>query len=148
MKAFLPVLFLILTSQNSKAEKATLTVEIPKVAVSKGDLLIAVYQSSAGFPDKPEKATALLKSKALAGLNSFTFQLNPGKYAVAVIHDVNSNGEMDVNGLGIPKEPVGFSNDPMLLGKPSYEDTNFEVVAPTTNKAIKLKSIGIRRIKK
>jgi len=34
-----------------------------------------------------------------------------GKYAVSVFHDENSNGKLDTNFLGIPREGVGASNN-------------------------------------
>jgi len=35
----------------------------------------------------------------------------PGRYAVSVFHDENSNGKMDTNFIGIPREGVGASNN-------------------------------------
>jgi uncharacterized protein (DUF2141 family) len=49
-----------------------------------------------------------------------------GTYALAVIHDENSNGKLDTNWLGIPTEGYGFSNDAKaLLGAPSFAAANF-----------------------
>jgi uncharacterized protein (DUF2141 family) len=40
---------------------------------------------------------------------SFEFSdIKPGKYAIAVIHDENCNGELDSNLFGIPTEGYGF----------------------------------------
>jgi uncharacterized protein (DUF2141 family) len=36
--------------------------------------------------------------------------LPPGEYAAVAFQDVNGNGILDKNFLGIPKEPFGFSN--------------------------------------
>ena len=50
----------------------------------------------------------------------------PGTYALAVIHDENSNGKLDTNWLGIPTEGYGFSNDAKaLLGAPSFAAASF-----------------------
>ncbi len=60
---------------------------------------------------------------------SYTFEnLKGGKYAVQVMHDANSNGELDVNFFGIPTEAYGFSNNAMgSFGPPKLEDQLFEL---------------------
>ncbi len=47
---------------------------------------------------------------------------------MTVFQDLNANGKMDKNWLGIPKEPYGFSNNPkMSFGPPSFKDSLFKV---------------------
>ena len=49
--------------------------------------------------------------------------LPPGRYGLAALHDLNSNGEMDNNLLGFPKEPYGFGNDAKIrLAPPAFAD--------------------------
>jgi uncharacterized protein (DUF2141 family) len=52
----------------------------------------------------------------------------PGRYAVLVVYDKNSNGKMDKNFLGVPKEPVGLSRNPTApkFGPPKFSDAAFE----------------------
>lgn len=51
-----------------------------------------------------------------------------GIYSVKVFHDENSNGKLDKNTFGIPKEQYGFSNDAKgIMGPPKYKDTSFIV---------------------
>ena len=38
-------------------------------------------------------------------------RLQPGRYAVQIVHDRNSNGRLDTNLIRIPTEPVGFSRN-------------------------------------
>lgn len=50
----------------------------------------------------------------------------PGEYAVQLFVDVNGNRQLDVSPRGIPREPVGFSNNPSLLkGEPKIEAAAF-----------------------
>ncbi|MCA9472528.1 MAG: DUF2141 domain-containing protein [Nitrospirales bacterium] len=57
----------------------------------------------------------------------------PGIYAIVVHHDENSNKKLDRNWIGIPKEGVGFSNNPELfLAAPEFHDVTFHVVDGTT----------------
>jgi uncharacterized protein (DUF2141 family) len=52
--------------------------------------------------------------------------LQPGTYALAVIHDENMNGKLDTNEVRIPTEGYGFSNDASaLMGAPSFNAASF-----------------------
>ncbi len=54
--------------------------------------------------------------------------LESGKYAFRYFHDENMNEQIDTNWLGIPKEGIGFSNDPgMTFGPPSFRKTLFDL---------------------
>ena len=56
-----------------------------------------------------------------------------GACAVKVFHDVNNNGKLDTNWMGIPTEPYGFSNDAMgTFGPPSFEQARVMVGAGTS----------------
>jgi len=69
----------------------------------------------------------------------YTFKDVPiGTYAIAIIHDTNSNGKLDKNFLGIPKEGYAFSNNVFgVLGlPPSFKDASFKL---TGNETIKIK---------
>ena len=49
----------------------------------------------------------------------------PGEYALMVYHDENNNEQIDKNFIGIPKEPLGFSNRYEPKGPPSYSRAAF-----------------------
>lgn len=52
--------------------------------------------------------------------------LAPGKYALTVYQDVNNNGKMDKGMFGAPKEPYGFSCNPVIAFKaPTFNDCAF-----------------------
>ena len=49
--------------------------------------------------------------------------LPAGQYAIAIFHDKNGDEQLDTNWLGIPKEPLGFSNARMrTFGPPSFQE--------------------------
>lgn len=59
--------------------------------------------------------------------------LLPARYAVVVFHDENDNGTLDHNLLGLPAEPLGFSNGFTLSwrsGMPSFEKLQFAFTQP------------------
>lgn len=92
-----------------------------------GQVLCALYSSPADFPKNPTKAIAQAKAviSDRAAVCEFS-AVAPGSYAVSVIHDENSNGKMDTNFLGIPKEGVGASNNAQgHFGPPKFDAASF-----------------------
>ncbi|MBV9841985.1 MAG: DUF2141 domain-containing protein [Sphingomonadaceae bacterium] len=71
-----------------------------------------------------------LSAAAPAHIGSVTLTLPsvpPGRYAIQAFHDRNGNGKVDRNFLGIPTEPVGFSNDaPLHMGPPKFAVAAFD----------------------
>lgn len=53
-----------------------------------------------------------------------------GIYAVKTFHDVNGNNKLDSNMLGLPNEPIAFSNN----AKPNFGLPKFEHAAFTIDK--------------
>ena len=111
-----------LLAQNS------LKVKVKNVAHSTGKINIAVYNSSNDFLSfnhayKVESGQAVKEETMV----EFT-DLPTGTYAFAVFHDENDNGKMDVNGLGIPIEDFGCSNDAKgFMGPPKWKNAKFEL---------------------
>jgi uncharacterized protein (DUF2141 family) len=63
----------------------------------------------------------------------------PGRYAVAVFHDANGNGDLDMGPLG-PKEAYGFSNNVRpMLAPPLLRSALFDVGLGVTHIAIRLR---------
>ena len=63
--------------------------------------------------------------------------LPKGEYAVMMYHDENTNGKMDANFIGIPKEDYAASNGARgFMGPPKYDDAKFTV---TSDKKIVIK---------
>ncbi len=68
-----------------------------------------------------------------------TLTLPHGEYAVKVIHDENSNDELDTRMFGIPKERYGFSNDARgSFGPPDYKDARFTLESPEQKISIQI----------
>ena len=62
------------------------------------------------------------------GLSTVTFEnITEGNYSVVCFHDENSNGKMDFELNGMPKESFGASNNVMNFGPPQFEDSKFEM---------------------
>lgn len=118
---------LLLMSHSAGISPVTLHVEITNVKTAKGKLMIGVYKPEDKFGEGKPEISELIEVKSV-GNKKTSFQLLPGKYAFAVFHDVNNNGELDKNFVGIPKEPYGFSKDfRPKFSAPRFEDCAFEV---------------------
>ena len=108
---------------------ATVMVTVQGVASPQGQITALLYATDDGFPAKEAKAKQRVTVPASVGSVSLHFQNVPeGTYAVTVFHDVNGNGRLDTNWIGIPKEPVAVSNNAKgRMGPPKFKDAKFVV---------------------
>lgn len=117
----------------------TLQIHIDGFRDNKGTAGGVVFNSPAGWPDDRSKAILQGGFPIAANQATQTFQVPPGRYAVAVIHDENSNMKLDRNFFGIPKEGFGFSNNPrVIFSAPSFQAAEVPVACPSTQLEIKL----------
>ena len=119
------------------AQTGTLNVEISGINEIKGLISIGLYPNEKGFPDKGKEYKG--KDVEVTGQTVvYTFKDVPfGTYAIAIFHDTNSNGKLDKNFLGIPKEGYAFSNNVFgTFGPPDFKDASFEFDG---NKTVKIK---------
>jgi uncharacterized protein (DUF2141 family) len=102
-------------------------VEISGLRNDKGQMLCALFSSAEAFPKKADKAVVRLTAKIADrhAVCEFTGVM-PGTYAVSVVHDENSNGKLDTNFIGMPREGVGASNDAKgHMGPPKFSAASF-----------------------
>lgn len=102
-------------------------VEISGLRSDKGQDSCALFSSAADFPKRADKAVARTTS-AIVNRHAFCdfSGVAPGTYAVSVFHDENSNGKLDTNFMGIPREGVGASNNAKgHFGPPKFEAAAF-----------------------
>lgn len=132
------VILLFVSFGFTKEDKHTLTVNIENIKTDEGYVLLILFKGEDGFPSDSDKAFAYDGCPVKGNQACLVFKdLPSGTYAIAALHDANSNGKMDTNLLGIPKEDFGASNDAIArFGPPKYKDAKFEVDG---NKTIKIK---------
>ena len=114
--------------QAGLTEENVIHVDIDRMHSDKGRVFCALYSSANGFPKDSRRAIARTNSSISNGKASCEFSgIKPGTYAVSVFHDENSNGRLDTNFLGIPREGVGASNDARgHLGPPKFDAAAFQ----------------------
>ncbi|CJL63736.1 Uncharacterized protein conserved in bacteria [Streptococcus pneumoniae] len=111
------------------AQAQELQVTLSGLQHDRGQVAVAVFADAKSFR-KDDQAFAAQKAKAEAGTVTVTFDdVPPGRYAVLAYHDENDNGRLDLRFGMIPVEGYGLSNNPKVMGPPSYEDSAFDVTA-------------------
>lgn len=132
---------LVLLHDSSGASfNGRLNVRIDGLKSQKGQVCLTVFSTSRGFPDNGKRALSAQCTKTAGTPQTVTFpNLKPGNYAIAVIHDLNSDGALNRNFLGIPTEGFGFSNNPTIrTGAPKFGESAVLVAGPNTNIQIQL----------
>ena len=103
-------------------------VKILGIRNSTGTIACALFESPAGFPTKFLRSAInimVIKIRDTQARCDFE-NIAPGTYALAVIHDENTNGKLDASWRGIPTEGYGFSNDAdASRGAPSFSKASF-----------------------
>lgn len=104
-----------------------LTVTVDGIESATGIIGVEVLAGEAQFKGEGSAASALLPARG--GSTSVTFGALPsGEYAVRVMHDVDSDGKLKTNMVGMPKEPWGMSNNATgNFGPPKWEAARFEL---------------------
>jgi uncharacterized protein (DUF2141 family) len=107
--------------------RGNIEVKITGFRNSSGKAGVTLFSSEKGFPMKGELACEKLfadieQSSCAVVLSNIPY----GKYAVSVFHDENSNGKLDTNMIGMPREGVGASNNAKgKFGPPKFKDASF-----------------------
>jgi uncharacterized protein (DUF2141 family) len=116
-------------------------VEILDIRNSTGAVACALFEAPEGFPTKyRDSATNIMMIKVRDRQARCDFlDIPPGTYALAVIHDEDMDGKLDTDGVGLPTEGYGFSNDAIaLMGAPSFGAASFAYNGRTLELTISL----------
>ena len=108
-------------------QESRLNLEISGIEELNGSIMVAIYDSKEDFLSENVMSSGQfqVKTKLVKGQLSLPY----GKYAISVFHDTNNDGELNTKIFGIPKEPVGFSNNVKgSFGPPKFEQAliNFD----------------------
>ena len=95
-------------ANSTNSETCKVSISITNIKEADGTIIMSIHDSDKSFSKKIPLKTLKLSPEVPSVL--CTLNLAPGEYAFCVYHDTNSNGQLDTNLVGIPKEPFGFSN--------------------------------------
>jgi uncharacterized protein (DUF2141 family) len=117
-----------MTSAADAASGMNVDVTLSGLRNAKGVVLVCLATNPKSFPDCSKDPGAQKKSVPAQNGSSVRFTgVTPGSYAIAVIHDENNNGKMDMS-LFLPKEGWGLSRNPKTrMGKPKFANSAFLV---------------------
>ena len=106
---------------------AKLTLVINELRNQQGEVCIALFSDKEGFPEDDKQAVCNNCFAISKRPMSTIFDVPYGRYSVSVLHDENKDGELNTGMMGIPKEGIGFSNNPRIIkGTPSFKTASFD----------------------
>lgn len=122
VKVLLTLVLFVWSSQAAFGQNR-LEVQVEGVGSSEGLIHVAIYNTEKEFL-KEAGVFRTDSAKATKGVTRVSIENLPsGNYALAIFHDQNANERLDTNWIGIPKEPIGFSNARVKpFGPPSFRD--------------------------
>ena len=117
-------------AESATDARTPVRVELAGLVGASGKVFIAVYDNDDDWlsDDVYMAQEVIIEDSRDGEMVSAELLLPPGEYALTVFYDINDNGELDTNFIGIPKEPIAMSNNAkMKFGPPKYEEALFKV---------------------
>ncbi len=138
MKTLIKLIVFVLCTTFANAQDnngQTITVSIDNVLNNKGKVVISLHTTET-FMKGP--GVQNVETKIKDGKVSAIFKnIEPGEYAILVLHDENENNRMDFELNGMPKENFATSNNIMSFGPPQFGESKFEIKSEDINLKIR-----------
>ena len=113
---------------------ANLRVIATNVKTDQGKLYVWVYDKKDDWLSDRYRTQKSILVAGNRSNNTVTVELllPAGEYALSIFQDVNDNGKLESNFIGLPKEPAGLSNNLRpKFGPPKYKNAAFAVTVGT-----------------
>ena len=111
MNKSLIVLLSVLFSCIALSSSSQIILKVKNIQSVEGQIICGLYDNPDVFLEEG-KERVVKKTKVKGNEMLITFDsLEASTYAFSIFHDINSNGEIEKNFFGIPKEPYGFSQN-------------------------------------
>lgn len=121
-------MLLWLSPKNQFSPFASISIQVQEVKAPWGVMRIALYDSEANFLDFKKVFASKVVPSSEGTTTVVIDSLPAGTYAIALYQDQNNNGIMDKNWIGIPTEPLGFSNAQLRpFGPPRFKACAFSI---------------------
>jgi uncharacterized protein (DUF2141 family) len=116
------------------------TVTVTNLRSAKGQVLACLTARPKTFPNcEKDPAAKAVTVPAGTSVELRFGDVAPGRYAISLFHDENSNRKLDKK-LMMPAEGYGFSrNAAVVLGPPSFASAAFAVASGEQHQAIKMR---------
>jgi uncharacterized protein (DUF2141 family) len=124
---YLPMAIALMGFFNLHAQSPR-TVQLTGLDAGGGQVILAFFDSKASFDAQKNPAHhRIVTQRKGETVREVVLDIEPGGYALAVFQDINSNGKLDKNWMGIPQEPYGFSGGGNYRwGAPAFEEARIE----------------------
>lgn len=127
-KTILTTIVALGLSANSLLANNIVNVKITNIKSTKGELHIGFYKRNQNFPVHEAEHFKKVIKPNIGTMEVIIDNLPNGEYAIAMIHDINSNNHLDTNFLGMPNEPYAFSkNFKPILSAPDFDVCKFNL---------------------
>jgi len=130
------------TIDRSGVDKGVVVVELEGMTSDDGRLVFAMWSGPEDWlSDEGSVCSGAVEIDT--GMSQVVLEGLPyGEYALSAYHDRNGNGELDTGLFGIPKEPIGTSNDAKArFGPPKYDEAKFTLNQPSLTITITVKKL-------
>lgn len=113
---------------QAAAGAGTLHVRITGFESEEGALAIALFANEADYESQTNAVRRAWLDISSDATEWIVEGLPAGEYALIAYHDTNGNRQIDFRLLGMPKEPVGVSNNARgKFGPPRFDAAKFPV---------------------
>jgi len=115
------------TKENLKPSRREISAPQTSAINPESNICWAIFLSQKGFPSDPNQVVKQGCIEVKGNLETIRIEGLPEAadgYAIALFQDMNKNGILDTRkmlGMDVPDEPFGLSNNPSLLGVPTYQ---------------------------
>lgn len=136
---FIFIALLFANAQFANAQTNTLTINIDNITSSKGTIYIGIFKENTDFPSGKPTYQNILKCDGKSSVTTSISGVANGNYAITVYHDLNDNGKLDKNFIGVPKEPYAFSqNFHPKMSAPKFDNCKIKVASSSTSFNLRL----------
>ena len=115
------------TAKAPVIKKKPLTIVFDNLSSPTAQVILSLYTPENKFPDKKDRLREMKFTPAGNTLTCTIPDLEYGEYAVASFQDLQGKGEIHTNMIGIPLDPIAFSNNfhPKVKA-PKFDDCKFK----------------------
>lgn len=113
-------------AQSPSAANACPMLQFTGLQTGPGRLMIAAYGSAETYLKVPVWVKSLPVDQET--MKVAMCDVPSSEIAVIAFQDLNGNGKLDSNPMGIPSEPYGASGTPAMFGAPTWNDTKVSIV--------------------
>jgi uncharacterized protein (DUF2141 family) len=137
-KNYKRILFLLLFIGSITVKAQNIELTITGIRSTKGLVVIGIFKDDRSYQEEKTYMTKTYNKKRVSkGKMVVKFNLEPGTYGFTLLDDENSDGKMNYNFLGLPKEGFGFSNYEFSgLSKPKFDVFKFVLYKNRTRKIV------------